>query len=126
MPPQCRKIKNRPEISFDTLKGFREILKDQEQIIVPKRILSEDDCDILGEKLQCIRPGTIVTIDYYDKGQYVQLEEKVSKINLDTKIIQIVKTKINLKSVVNIIGKDIEEEYLYIEREVMILSLVPP
>ena len=38
----------------------------------------------------------IITIIYYVKGQYVQLEGKVSKINLDTKIIQIVKTKISL------------------------------
>ena len=95
--------------SFDALKGFREILKDQERIIVPKKILSEDDCDILNRKLQCIRPGMMVTIVYYDKGQYVQLEGKVSKINLDTKIIQIVKAKINLKLIVDIKGESFLE-----------------
>lgn len=29
--------------SFDALKGFREILKEKERVIVPKKILSEDD-----------------------------------------------------------------------------------
>lgn len=43
----------------------------------------------------------IVKVTYYDNGQYVQIEEKVSKLNLDTKMIQIVKTKLDLKHVVD-------------------------
>lgn len=42
----------------------------------------------------------MIQIIYYDYGRNIQLEGKVSKINLDTKTIQIVKTKLNLKSVV--------------------------
>lgn len=58
----------------------------------------------------------IITIIYYVKGQYVQLEGKVSKINLDTKIIQIVKTKISLRTIVDIRGDQIpEENYLCTE-----------
>lgn len=98
--------------SFDALKGFREILKEKERVIVTKKILSEDDCDILNRKLQCIHPGMIITVIYYDKGQYVQLEGKVSKMNLDTKILQIIKTKINFKSVVDINGEELREDYL--------------
>lgn len=95
--------------SFDALKGFREILKEQEKIIVPKRTLSEDDYAILDRKVQYIRPGMIITIVYYDKGQYIQLQGKVSKINLDTRFLQIVKTKINMLSIVDIYGEDIPE-----------------
>ena len=34
----------RPQIfqAFDALKGFRELLKEQEEVHVPERILSED------------------------------------------------------------------------------------
>lgn len=71
--------------------------------------LTEDDCYILNRKLQYIRPGMIITVIYYNKGQYVQLEGKVSKINLDTKIIQIVNSKISLKSIVDIRDNDIFE-----------------
>lgn len=48
----------------------------------------------------------IIKIIYYNNGQYIQLEGKVSKINLNTKFLQIVKTKINLKDVVDIKSDD--------------------
>lgn len=88
--------------SFDALKGFREILKQQEVVIVPKIELSEDDCEQLNIKVHQIQVGMIIQVIYYDHGRYIQLEGKVSKINLDTRIIQIVKTKLNLKSIVSI------------------------
>lgn len=88
--------------SFDALKGFREILNEQERILVPKKILSEDDLNELDYKIHQIRVGMIIQIVYYDKNQYVQLEGIVSKINLDTKIIQIVKKKINILNIVNV------------------------
>ena len=87
--------------SFDALKGFREILKEKEIVIVPKKILSEDDLAEVDYKVHQIKVGMIVKVTYYDNGQYVQIEEKVSKLNLDTKMIQIVKTKLDLKHVVD-------------------------
>lgn len=87
--------------SFDALKGFREILKEKEIVIVPKNILSEDDLAEVDYKVHQINVGMIVKVTYYDNGQYVQIEEKVSKLNLDTKMIQIVKTKLDLKHVVD-------------------------
>ncbi|MBS5368403.1 MAG: YolD-like family protein [Coprobacillus cateniformis] len=88
--------------SFDALKGFREILKQQEVVIVPKKELSEDDCEELNRRVRQIQVGMMIQIIYYDHGRYIQLEGKVSKINLDTKMLQIVKTKIDLKSIVSI------------------------
>ncbi len=88
--------------SFDALKGFREILKEQEKIVVPKKILSEDDLAELDYKVHQIKVGMMIKVVYYDKGQYIQLEGRVAKINLDTKMIQIVKTKLSLKELVNI------------------------
>ena len=89
--------------SFDALKGFREILREQERIVVPKKILSEDDLAELDYKVHQIEVGMIIQVIYYDKGQYVQIEGKVSKLNLDTKMIQIVKTKLELKKIINIL-----------------------
>lgn len=37
--------------SFDALKGFREILKEKERVIVPKKILSEDNLAELDYKV---------------------------------------------------------------------------
>ena len=44
----------------------------------------------------------IVKVTYYDKGQYVQIEGIVSKLNLETKMIQIVKKKVDLQSIYSI------------------------
>lgn len=92
--------------SFDALKGFREILRETERVIVPRKVLSEDDLDMLDRKIKMIKNGMIIKIIYYNNGQYIQLEGKVSKINLNTKFLQIVKTKINLKDVVDIKSDD--------------------
>lgn len=88
--------------SFDALKGFREILNEQERVVVPKKELSEDDLDQLDHTIHQIKVGMIIQVVYYENKQYVQIEGIVSKINLDTKILQIVKTKINLLNIVSI------------------------
>lgn len=88
--------------SFDALKGFRELLKQQEYIPVQKRILSEDDLAILDQKIHQVHTGQIITIEYFNGMDYVQTKGIVSKINLETKLLQIVKTKINLSTITNI------------------------
>ena len=61
---------------------------------------------MLDRKIKMIKNGMIIKIIYYNNGQYIQLEGKVSKINLNTRFLQIVKTKINLKDVVDIESDD--------------------
>ncbi len=96
--------KARPHIfqSFDALKGFRELLEKQERVIVPKPCLSEEDLRILDEKIHQILPGMMVTVVLFDHGDYIQIKGTVATINLDTKIIQIVKKKIPILSIVDI------------------------
>ena len=62
--------------SFDALKGFREILKEQETVIVPKKILSEDDLAELDYRIKQVQVGMMIKVVYYDKRQYIQLEGK--------------------------------------------------
>lgn len=88
--------------SFDALKGFRELLKEQEKVIVQRKTLSEDDLEELDRKVHQIQIGMIITVIYFSNGQYIQLTGRVSKLNFDTKTIQIVKTKLNIKSIVDI------------------------
>ena len=88
--------------AFDALKGFREMLKEQERVIVPKRMLSEDDLEILNQKIHAIEKGMMVTLIYFENGDYVKKTGRVAKISFDENYIQIVKTKIPLKSIVDI------------------------
>ncbi len=88
--------------SFDALKGFREVLREQEKIEVPKIELSEDDKDMLDWKIRQIKKGMIVSLVYYDNGKYIKIQGMVSKINFDTKLLQIVKTQINMLNIIEI------------------------
>lgn len=96
--------KNHAQIfqSFDALKGFRELLAQQEQIHVPKRELSEDQRDELDWKLRQIKVGSMIRIVYRKDQDYIQLEGIVSKLNIDMRMLQIVKKKIDLLSIVEI------------------------
>lgn len=97
--------------AFDALKGFRELLKEKERIIVPKRILSEDDLDILNRKIHEVKAGMILTIIYFDNGDYIKQTGRVAKISLDEKYIQIVKTRIQLSLIVDLESESFSSYY---------------
>lgn len=88
--------------SFDALKGFKELLREKEKIVVPKRILSEDDYELLNRQIYQIEKGKVIGLVYFNNGEYLYQEGMVSKINYDTKVIQLVKTKIDFKYIVEI------------------------
>lgn len=94
--------------AFDALKGFREMLKEQERVIVPKRMLSEHDHEILNQKIHAVEKGMMITLTYFDNGDYVKQTGRVVKISFDENYIQIVKSKISLKSIVNIQCEELE------------------
>ena len=87
---------------FDALTGYKELIEKQEVIEVEKRYLSEEDYELLNKTILEIKIGMNVSVVYYDDGKYLKKEGRVSKLNLDTKIIQIVKTKINFKNLFEI------------------------
>lgn len=94
--------------AFDALKGFRELLKEQERVIVPKRMLSEDDFEILNQKIHAVEKGMMITLVYFDNGDYIEQTGRVSKLSFDENYIQVVKSKIPLKSIVDIQCEELE------------------
>ena len=99
--------------SFDALKNFREMLKEQEEIRIDKKLLSEDSLEILDNKIHLIREGMMVKITYYKNNHYYLKEGIVSKINLQTKLLQVVKEKINIKDIIKIECEEIDKKYYY-------------
>ena len=88
--------------SCDALKGYREMLKEKEQIQVAPRILSEDDLEELNRKIHQVRTGDMLQIEYWDQGAYFQMTGKVSCIDLENRRFQLVKQKILLEHIVDI------------------------
>ncbi|MFR7591756.1 MAG: hypothetical protein ACLUVC_09950 [Longibaculum sp.] len=89
--------------SFDALKGFREYLKQKERIVVEKRNLSEDECEILNWKIHQLQKGMIISLIHFDHGEYIKTEGFLSQIDLDySKTLTIVDKKINIKDIIDI------------------------
>ena len=98
-------------LPFDALKGFKEAIKAKEKIIADKKQLSEDDAKILDYKLNKLSVGMMVKITYYLDNEYIKIEGLISKIDLDLQTIVVVKTKINIKNIINIESDEIEIDY---------------
>ncbi len=89
-------------MAFDALNGYREILSKQEAIEVEKRILVEEDYEILDRTLKEIEIGNNIRIVYFKNGKYYEKMGRVAKLNYDTKMIQVVMEKISFKNIVEL------------------------
>ncbi len=88
--------------SFDALQKFREVLKEQERIIVPKKELSEDETEELNHTVQNLNIGMIINVVYYHNNDCIKINGYVSKLDFDNKFIQIVKRRINFEDILEI------------------------
>lgn len=89
--------------SFDSLKGFREYLMNKEKIVVPRKVLSEDDYEEMDKRIKLIHKGVMVRVVYYEDGEYVEKKGLVADIDIEYKRkIQIVEKIIKLDDIVKI------------------------
>lgn len=89
-------------MAFDALNGYREVLSQQEAIEVEKRILDEEDYEILDRTLKEIEIGNNIRIVYFKSGKYYEKMGRVAKLNYDTRMIQVVMEKISFKNIVEL------------------------
>lgn len=89
-------------MAFDALNGYREVLSKQEAIEVEKRILDEEDYEILDRTLKEIEIGNNIRIVYFKSGKYYEKMGRVAKLNYDTRMIQVVMEKISFKNIVEL------------------------
>lgn len=84
---------------FSALKGLSEALAEKEKVYVEKTELSEDMANELEEKLRKIGIGAMASITYFDNGEYLKVNGKVAKIDIDNRQIQIVNNKIKFEDI---------------------------
>lgn len=102
-----REMRAKQFMPFSALKGYEEALRKKEKIIVPKAELSEEYKAELDRKFRQVRKNDIITVLYYEKGEYLQKTGMISKIDVDARIIKIVNTKISLDDIGDILGDHI-------------------
>ena len=88
---------------FAALKGFQEMLKEKERIVVPRMELSEEQKEELDRKLQMLKQNDIVTVVYFHDGEYVKVKGMVSRIDVSSRVVKIVNTKIRFEDIAEIL-----------------------
>lgn len=86
--------------SFDSLRGFKDLLRKQEREEVSKRVLSEDDIEELNRRIYVLEKGMMVEVEYWHGTDIVKLKGMVARINIPLSELQIVKEKIDLKKII--------------------------
>lgn len=86
-------------VPFAAVKGYEEALRAKEKIVVEKIELSEEKKEELDFKLHQIKKNDIITVVYFYKDEYIQLEGMVSRVDTDAKILKIVNTKIPFEDI---------------------------
>jgi hypothetical protein len=89
-----RRSRAKQFMPFDALKGFREAVAEKERIIAPKRDLSEEKKEELDWKLRRIQKENIITVEYFQDREYVQVTGMVTRIDGASKTLEIANTRI--------------------------------
>ena len=95
---------------FDALKGLREALREKEKIIVPKIELSDYAKSILDRKLHQVEKHDMLTVVYFEKGQYVKITGMVARMDVSARTLKIVNTKILFDDIYDIQGEKFANE----------------
>ena len=94
---------------FDGLKGFRDALSEKERIIVPQRDLSEEEKEVLDQKLSLIQKKDMMNVEYFQNGEYVQVTGMVSRIDETSRVLKIVNTKVDFDYISDLQGEIFEQ-----------------
>lgn len=87
---------------FAALKGLPDALAAKEKIAVEKIELSPEMYEELDRKMHLIEHGTIATVIYFKDDEYLMLTGMVARIDPNSRILQIVNTKIPFDDIWNI------------------------
>lgn len=88
---------------FDALKGFQEALRKKEKMPVPKKELADEKAEEINEKLKQLTIGKLITVVYYNDGEYIQLTGTVVKIEKNKRYLQMAEIIIPIDDISDII-----------------------
>lgn len=86
---------------FAALKGYEEAVKAKEKIRVNKLELSDEEKELINQKLCLLKKGQTITLTYFHQdpgsdgsggtaeGEYITLTGMVEKINGDSRVLRI-------------------------------------
>ena len=99
---------------FASLKGYFDLIREEQRIKEPKKSLSEEGATVLSFKLNQVKKGMLVKITYYNVDAYETMEGIVSNFDDILRNITVVKKMIPFDDILDISGEEISEyEWFY-------------
>ena len=94
---------------FASLKGYFDLIREEQRIKEPKKSLSEEGATVLSFKLNQVKKGMLVKITYYNVDAYETMEGIVSNFDDNFRNITVVKKMIPFDDILDISGEEISE-----------------
>lgn len=94
---------------FVALKGYYDLVREKEKVVIPKKIKGDYEIDVLNFKLAQLKKGMMVTVKHYVKDGYITTDGIITEIDNTFKRLRIVRTYINYDDIDDITGEDIVE-----------------
>ena len=101
-PKMTRENRAKQFAPFAALKGFEDGIKWKEKVYVDKKVLSEESLERLDNKFKEIKKNDIITIVYYNKGEYLRVTGMVARIDITARVLQVINTKIKFEDIYDI------------------------
>ena len=95
-------------LPFQAVKGLDETLLAKEKIVVEKIQLSEESLKELDIKMHKVKKGSMITVVYFHKGEYLKVTGLVARIDETSRVLQIVNNKIPFEDIRDITMEDEE------------------
>ncbi len=100
--PMSRADRAKQFMPFAALKGYEEAVKESEKRKKEKIILAEDRKEELDFKLRQLEYGDVVTISYFDSGEYRKVRDRFIKADDLKKKIVVGKKEIDIENITEI------------------------
>ncbi|MEG0503052.1 MAG: hypothetical protein RR547_00265 [Raoultibacter sp.] len=107
-PPRANRAQQ--FMPFAALKGYYDLVRERQRVVQPKHELTEEEALALSENLAHVQRRTMVRITHYDGEAYVVTHGLVSDIDLASRTITVVRTRIAFCDIRSIQGEDVEDE----------------
>ena len=87
---------------FAALKGLPEALAAMEKIPVDKIELSTEAAEALDAKMRLLQKGQMLTVIYFKEDEYLKITGMIARIDPNSRILQIVNTKIPFDDILDV------------------------
>ena len=87
---------------FAALKGYYELVRQQERVEQPRHQLTDEEALELSARLAALRKGNMVRVTYYDQDAYTSIRGAVTRIDEPFRTLRVVMTDIPFDDILRI------------------------